>query len=279
MARRLFGFRRIGHAGTLDPLAEGVLPLCLGRATRLADRLAGGVKVYYGELLLGVITSTDDLEGEVLSTTAPAKVDSTALRSVFERFKGRILQRPPAFSAIKQGGVPAYRRARRGAVVDLAPRLVDVHDIVLVGWDGEVARVLVRCGKGAYIRALARDIGQELGCGGTLQRLVRLQVGRFQLADAFSPDELHHAAASNTLREAVMPVDYVLDDLPALVLDDAAATRARHGQTWPGEPSDQPDARAYDERGELIGLVSSSPEAEGGASWRLRLLLDEDRDS
>ena len=189
--RRAYGLKRVGHGGTLDPAVTGVLPIALGPATRLLPYLQGD-KVYRAVVQLGVRTSSDDLEGEVLVRRIPPPLDAAILEEALASFRGEIQQRPPAVSAVHVGGERAYARARRGEVVELAPRPVTIHSLCLVAWDPAEARVEleVRCSAGTYIRSLARDLGELLGCGGALARLRRTATLGFDLSTAVDLERL-----------------------------------------------------------------------------------------
>jgi tRNA pseudouridine55 synthase len=192
--RRAYGLKRVGHGGTLDPAVTGVLPMALGPATRLLPYLSGE-KVYRAMVQLGVRTSSDDLEGEVLERMPPPVLDIAALEEALARFRGEILQRPPAVSAVHVGGERAYVRARRGELVELEPRPVTIHSLQLLSWDPAEARLEleVRCSAGTYIRSLARDLGEHLGCGGALARLRRTETLGFDLSSAVDLDRLANA--------------------------------------------------------------------------------------
>ena len=204
--RRAYGLKRVGHGGTLDPAVTGVLPIALGPATRLLPYLQGD-KVYRAVVQLGVRTSSDDLEGEVLERRPPPPLDTNALETALAGFRGAILQRPPAVSAVHVGGERAYVRARRGEAVELEPRPITIHRLELLGWDPAVARLEleVRCSAGTYIRSLARDLGELLGCGGALARLRRTETLGFDLSSAVDLDRL-----------ASTPPPPLLDPLAAL---------------------------------------------------------------
>lgn len=188
LVRRAYGLRRVGHGGTLDPSVTGVLPMALGSATRLLNYLDGN-KVYRAVLRLGLRTSTDDLEGDPLEPLGGPIPDQEALEMALANFRGDILQRPPQVSAVHVDGMRAYQRLRRGEVVVLAPRPVTIHQLELLRWDGDRAELEleVRCSAGTYIRALARDLGLMLGCGGTLARLRRTEALGFRLDQAVPP--------------------------------------------------------------------------------------------
>lgn len=189
--RRAFGIRRVGHGGTLDPAVTGVLPIAVGPATRLLPYLQGD-KVYRGTVQLGLTTRSDDLQGEVLTTAPVPPLETTDLEQALVGFRGPILQRPPQVSAVHVDGERAHVRSRRGEELDLAPRPVTVHRLELLGWDPERGRLelLVGCSAGTYIRSLARDLGERLGCGGALASLRRLEALGFGIEGAVGLEEL-----------------------------------------------------------------------------------------
>ena len=252
--------------------------MCLGRSTRLADWISGGDKVYYAELRLGVTTSTDDLEGEVLTERPVPSLTRDGVRGVLATFVGEITQRPPIYSAIKLGGQAAYRRARRGETVEVPERQVEIHRIDLVALDERSLTIVVNCGKGTYIRSLARDVGENLGCGAVLQRLVRLRVGGFSIGDSVSLDDLAALAETPDLGGALLPVDTALLHLPSMVLDQPRSSAAALGQPWEAHRPSEGWVRAYDSVGDLLGLVRLDASDESAVSppprpWRLRRLL------
>ena len=261
--RRLFGTRRVGHAGTLDPLAAGVLPLALGRATRLIDRLAEADKEYYAEAILGLRTSTDDAAGEVLERSPVPPFSAAELDAALAAFEGEIEQLPPRYSALKVAGRRAYDLAREGREVAVAPRRVTIHEIERCGWDRPVLGFKVRCSKGTYIRALVRDLGERVGVGGSLRRLVRLRVGPFHLRDALGPEELR-----TDERDLLLAPDVVILEGPALVLGEDQLDHVRHGRPWPSPTAGPPLARAYTVDGRLAGLLTGS-----GGCWRPKLVF------
>jgi tRNA pseudouridine55 synthase len=237
--RRLAGERRVGHAGTLDPLAEGVLVVLLGRATRLADLVQATHKTYVARLALGTATSTDDAEGVVIAEAAlPAVVD---LESVLGQFRGEIRQVPPAYSAVKVAGQRAYAVARRGGAVILDARPVTIYDLKVVG----PLTLEVTCSKGTYIRSLARDIATALGTVGHLAHLVRTRVGPFALADAAPLDTLDVA-------QSLLPPDAALPDAPAWHLAEADASRFLNGQSVPAAGLHGRAVRVYDPSERLV---------------------------
>jgi tRNA pseudouridine55 synthase len=238
--RRALGAEKAGHGGTLDPLATGVLPIALGEATKTVAWAMAGRKVYRFTLRWGEARDTDDTEGKVIATS-PVRPDAAGIAAVLPRFTGDVIQRPPAYSALKLDGARAYDLARDGAVVTLAPRPVRIDTLRSLGQpDADHAEFEAVVGKGTYIRALGRDLGEALGTCAHVTALRRLAVGPFTLADAISLDKLamlgHSAADSGHL----LPIETALDDIPALALTEAEAHRLRCGQTvTPLQPSDR----------------------------------------
>lgn len=230
LLRRLTGTRRIGHAGTLDPLASGVLPILVGAATRFSEELTGGHKRYQAVVRLGIHSATDDAQGP-LTAGGPLPADNEA-SAALAGFVGAFLQRPPSFSARKQDGKVAHRAARAGSPIDLPSRMVTVEAIELLALEhGETwldAEVAIRCGPGTYIRSIARDLGERLGCGGYLASLRRTGTAGLDVSDAVTPDQLVDLAAAGRLGEAILPVAALLP-LPRLTLDRAEASRFVHG--------------------------------------------------
>jgi tRNA pseudouridine55 synthase len=232
LLRRLTGMRRIGHAGTLDPLASGVLPILVGQATRFSEELTGGHKRYEAVIRLGARSATDDAEGPIAPGTGPLP-DDAAVRDALRSFVGTFPQRPPAFSARKHGGRTAHRAARAGEVLDLPERTVTVESIDVLAVRRPEADMLdvtidIRCGAGTYIRAIARDLGERLGCGGHLRALRRTEAAGLLVGDAVSPERLEALAAEDRLGDAILPVGTLLP-LPAVRIDGEAAWRFRHG--------------------------------------------------
>jgi tRNA pseudouridine55 synthase len=269
--RRRLGQQRVGHAGTLDPLAGGVLPLCLGRATRLAERVAAGHKLYAADIVLGVTTDTCDAEGRVLAVRDPTALRLEQVVRALGTLVGPQAQVPPTFSAVKLAGQPAYRRARRGEALQLAARPITIHGIALLGWAPPRLSIALHCSKGTYVRALARDLGEALGCGAYLEALVRLQVGRFTLAEAVPPEALERAAGAGRLPAVLLPPDVVCLELPAVVLTPAEVRYFVHGRPIPGRRSAAVEARAYTADGRFLGLLRGA-----GAHWQPQLLLTTD---
>jgi tRNA pseudouridine55 synthase len=231
LLRRLSGTRRIGHAGTLDPLASGVLPVLVGAATRFSEELTGGRKRYDALVRLGQTSATDDAAGPIQPGAGPLP-DDGAIRAAVPDFVGTFEQRPPDFSARKARGLTAHRAARGGTPIEVPPRQVTVDSIEVVaiepgnGWLD--VRLDVRCGAGTYIRSIARDLGERLGCGGHLAALRRTEAAGLRVEDAVTPEVLERLAADGRLADALQPVADLIG-LPRLALDADLARRFRHG--------------------------------------------------
>ena len=239
--RRVLREKRVGHAGTLDPMATGVLLVCVGQATRVVEYLTAGQKVYRAEAQLGVTTDTYDADGQVVATAPVPSLTADDLRGALAGFVGEIQQRPPAYSAIKQGGEAAYRKARRGEAVELPARPVTIHGIELLDWDPAASKftIDVTCGPGTYIRSLTHDLGQVLGCGAVLTRLTRIRSGQFAIEDAVALDALADAARSGDLAPYLHPIATALRKLTRVPVDAERAARLTRGQfiTCPEPPS------------------------------------------
>jgi len=234
LVRRLTGMRRIGHAGTLDPLASGVLPILIGAATRFSDDLTGGSKRYDAVFRLGARSATDDAQGPIEAGSPPPDVGAAA--AALGAFVGTFEQRPPAFSARKIGGVVAHRAARSGQPVDAPARPVHVDSIAITGsvaGDGWLdLRCDILCGPGTYIRSIARDLGDRLGCGGYLRSLRRTVAAGLRVEDAISPEQLDELARAGHIDDAILPIAPLLR-MPHLELDDEDARRFAHGAAVP----------------------------------------------
>jgi tRNA pseudouridine55 synthase len=264
--KRAFGAKKAGHAGTLDPLATGCLPIAFGEATKTVPFAMDGRKIYRFTVAWGVETDTDDSEGKQTETSAkrPSRDDIQAL---LPTFTGAIQQTPPQFSAIKVDGERAYDLAREGETVDLAAREIQVHRLELLDNTEDNAVFETETGKGAYVRALARDMGRALGCFGHVSALRRVQVGPFEEGDLISLDEIERLRLSppgeGNLADHLLPVETALDDIPALAVSGADAARLRRGQAVLLRGRDAPllSGTCYvTEQGALVALA----EAEGG---------------
>ena len=255
LVRRLTGMRRIGHAGTLDPLASGVLPILVGSATRFSDDLTGGTKRYEAVIRLGIRSATDDGQGPLEIGARPP--DPATATAALASFVGTFEQRPPAFSARKVDGAVAYRAARSGKPLEVASRRVTVHGIDPLsvepgdGWLD--LRCDIRCGPGTYIRSIARDLGERLGCGGHLHALRRTEASGLRASDALAPGMLQELADSGRLGEAILPVASLLR-LPDIRLGGEAAGRFLHGSTVLMRSEQGAGRHAVYADGELLGV-------------------------
>ena len=264
-ARRLLGERRIGHAGTLDPAATGVLPLAVGDATRVLEYLTDASKTYLAEVTFGVETDSFDADGVVTAVADPASLDADRLERALAAFQGEIAQVPPMHAAIKIGGRRLYELARRGEEVERPSRVVTISTLSLVEWSPPIATLLVDCSKGTYVRALASNLGTALDVGAHLSNLVRLRTGPFRLCHAVTLTELADAPLPWIWPHLAFHPDAVLGDWPALLFDSEAAATWGHGGRVPADGVAHGPCRAYDEAGTWLGVGLADLEA---ASWR-----------
>ena len=251
--RGIFQEKRIGHAGTLDPMATGVLPVFVGRATRAVEFAGEGEKEYVAGLRLGLVTNTQDTSGETLEEH-PVSVTQEALEQVLEQFRGEIDQVPPMYSAIKINGKKLYGLARKGREVERPARKVTIHSLTLESREGEADfTIRVRCSKGTYVRTLCHDIGQALGCGGCMSSLRRTMAAGFTLEDAVKLDEVQQAQDPAKL---LLPVDAYFAQKPVLLLKADAEKKVRNGMTviLPQAPGVSGECRVYGESGEFLAL-------------------------
>lgn len=228
-AKRLYRAEKAGHTGTLDPFATGLLPLCLGEATKFSQFLLDADKVYLAEVKFGVRTSSGDLDGEIIAIRSVDLLE-TQVRRALEGFLGEIEQVPPMHSALKHQGRPLYEYARKGIEIERPARRVVVHSLELESFTGDACVLRVHCGKGFYVRALADDLGEVLGCGAHLSGLRRTAVGRFDIADAVTQTQLE-ACSEPERDERLLPADALITELPELALDPESAWQISHGQT------------------------------------------------
>ncbi len=266
--RRLTRQRRVGHAGTLDPSASGVLPVCLGQATRVAEYLSASGKCYRAVVVFGVVTNTYDAEGEVLRS-APVHLTRAEIAAVLPEFLGQQMQVPPLYSAIKLAGQPLYKLARAGIAAECQARPVAIHRLDIVDWQPPALTLDVECSKGTYIRSLAHDLGERLGCGAHLGGLVRLRSGPFTLDESLTLEELAAALEDGSWSNYLYAPDEALLDWLAVILGPATEKRLLLGQNLPfpppgdlpvsGERAITPDApllRAYSTDGRFLGILS-----------------------
>lgn len=268
--RRVFNMKRIGHTGTLDPMATGLMVVCLGQATRLVEYMTAHDKRYEGRIVLGERTTTDDAEGDVVERLPVPELNDADLSRIESAFTGDILQRPPAFSAVSVGGRRAYAVARAGGTLELAERPVTVHSVRLALCGANQLDLQVHCGPGTYIRSIARDIGTLLGCGAHLSQLRRLSVGRFDVRDAVTLEQLPGAIEASD-GELVLPLDDGVCTMEAALVEDAPAALLanglRHQLAGLGIAIDP--VRVYSRGGSFVGVGSIDQAGE----MRLRKVL------
>jgi tRNA pseudouridine55 synthase len=247
---------RLGHTGTLDPLASGVLVLCLGSATRLTEHIQDMDKTYQARLLLGARSDSDDAEGTITTVAGASAPERAAVEGALRTFVGEIEQVPPAYSAARVIGRRAYDLARQGEAVSLAPRRVRIYEITLLSYDYPHLEMEVRCGKGTYLRALARDLGEHLGCGALVAALRRTRVGPFEQSAALGLD-----ADPETARANLLPAAAAVAELSRITVSPEQARRLRHGQGLVLPESALPageQAAVFDSEGHLIAIASIS---------------------
>jgi tRNA pseudouridine55 synthase len=269
VARRLFRAAKAGHTGSLDPLATGLLPICFGEATKVAGLLLGSCKAYEAGCLLGATTTTDDAEGAIVERRNVPVLADAEIHQALAALSGHITQIPPVYSALKQAGVPLYRRARRGEEVVAPPRQVDVYRFELLENLGDRLRLLVECGSGTYVRSLVRDLGERLGCGAHVTALRRLWVEPFREPRMSRLDELADLAETGleALDRHLLPLEQGLAGYPRVCLGKDATLRLRQGQVVEIAGAAPPGrCVALDEAGRAIAL------AECDADGRLRSL-------
>ena len=259
--RKVVGQKKIGHTGTLDPDATGVLPVCLGRATKVCELLTDHDKTYEALLLLGKTTDTQDISGEVLEEKNPAHLTEEEVRSCIESFIGEYDQVPPMYSALKVNGKKLYELAREGKTVERKSRRVQIHGIRILEMNLPHVRMEVDCSKGTYIRTLCHDIGEKLQVGGCMEELERTKVGRFLKEDAVTLDEVSQKMEQGEGAELFTPLDQIFEELPAVTVTDAKAWMSYNGNDLPErfllekeEWTDGQEVRVYDSRKNFIGL-------------------------
>ena len=247
--RRVFNTRRIGHGGTLDPMATGVLPVFVGRATRGVEFFEHAEKTYEATLRLGIATDTEDITGTVLAEQ-PVTVTEAEFLAVLDQFRGEILQIPPMYSALKVNGQKLCDLARKGKEVERTPRPITIFELECLAFHGDTARLRVRCSKGTYIRTLCKDIGQALGCGGCMTALRRVTAGEYGIENAVPLQEL---LDSETPEKYLQKVDTMFADLPAITLTEKQEARCRNGNSFTLKMADG-RYRVYSQSGEFLAL-------------------------
>ena len=271
-ARGLTGIRQIGHSGTLDPMATGVLVLCLGKATRLLEYLTGLSKTYQAGVTLGTATDTYDATGTIISRHPLPELTAEALEQTMDGFRGEIMQTPPAYSAIKRNGEAQYKRARRGEAVELDPRPVTVYELTLVRFDDGVIQIRLTCSAGTYVRSIAHDLGVVLGCGAHLSSLRRLAVGPFGIDQAVTLQQL----AEEDWQRWLLPPSAAVAHLARVELAEGEASRLIHGLSIAArQPIAQGLACAFDPAGRLVAVVR--PDLQRQAWQPVKVLATPDK--
>jgi len=257
--KRIYNAKKAGHAGTLDPLASGILPIAFGEATKTVPYVQDGEKAYRFTVLWGAETNTDDSDGEIVARSE-LRPERGAIEALLPRFRGMVSQKPPAFSAIKINGERAYHLAREGEIVDLTARIVTIHELEIVAMEGDETVFETRCGKGTYVRAIARDLGRELGCFGHVTALRRTRVGPFVEADAVPLAALEDPA---TAEKALLRVEAGLGELTRILVDRTDAARLRRGQGMLLRGADAPfEGQAYAVCGGVVIAIGTIEGAE-----------------
>jgi len=285
--RHLFGGVKVGHAGTLDPAATGVLPVLIGRGTRIAEYLVEWDKEYCAVLRLGETTDTQDATGTVLASQVNDQVTPEAIYKVADRFRGPIEQVPPMYSAVKVGGVPLYKSARAGKTVARDVRTIVIHTLEVLAIQGRDVTLRIVCSKGTYVRTLCADIGEALGVGGHMLALERKRVGPLTIDHALTVDEVVTRHALGRLGDDLLSLDHALDQLGIAVVDEHTIDRVRHGTPVPeakilrwggvadGERGSHMLVRIHGTDGRLVA-IGKCPEISGGVLKVEKVLIDQD---
>jgi tRNA pseudouridine55 synthase len=275
--RKLLQQKRVGHTGTLDPMATGVLPICVGQATRVAEYLSESGKAYQAEITFGTVTDTYDAEGTIIRTRNTDTLTLEHIKDLLPHFLGPQLQVPPLYSAIKIQGQPAYKHARAGEALTLEPRAVEITQLHIVNWQHPKLTLNVECSKGTYIRSLAYDMGEALECGAHLTALVRTRSGPFTIEQSLTLEQLTETVQQGQIATCLFPADYALQNYPALHLDAETAQRVLHGNafhyeldTTISQPHRSALARLYDPKGRFLAIAAWDAE---DALWQPRKVL------
>lgn len=262
LVRRQTRQRHVGHVGTLDPIAEGVLPVCLGKATRVTPYILSQHKTYVAEIELGIATDTYDIEGTVTQRTDPSNVSREQIEQTIARFRGSILQKPPMYSALKKNGRRLYDLARAGIEVERDDRQVEIYRIDIVRWRLPYFTIEIECGRGTYVRSVAHDIGQAIGCGAYLKGLVRTVFGPFRIENSVNVDQFLDEVKIASWQGRLYPIDTVFACSSAAVVDAAQERDIINGSTVSLEVEDATQhCRAYSKDGRFIALLRLSAES------------------
>lgn len=254
--RGILRMKKIGHTGTLDPDATGVLPVCLGKATKLCEMFTDRSKTYEAVMHLGIVTDTQDITGKILEEH-DVNVSKEQLEEVLEKFKGPILQIPPMYSALKVNGKKLYEYARAGIEVERKPRPIEIYQLEMKHREGSFIKLTVSCSKGTYIRTLCHDIGKELGCGACMESLVRTRVGRFQISEALTLSQIEQLRNEKILETKILPIEEVFCELPQVIVKEAYDHLVHNGnplRTCEISADIHTMIRLYDSKKEFIGI-------------------------
>jgi len=264
------GIRRAGHTGTLDPRASGVLVVLVGPSVRLSEYISASDKRYQAIIRLGSSTDTYDAEGEFTKTDQPVDVSIEEFEKVLKTFEGEVEQTPPQYSAVKVGGRKAYEMARKGEEVELEPRIIQVHHLEVLEWALPEVVVDVHCSSGTYVRSLANDLGEILGCGAYLVGLRRTKSGRFSLRDSVPLRRLQEAFHDGSWYQFLIPAAEALGDWPAIELDPDEVQQVRHGHRAKAEEGTEPGkmVRGVSTQGELVALMECIEGEDGSPEWQ-----------
>jgi tRNA pseudouridine55 synthase len=266
--------KRVGHAGTLDPLASGVLPICVGQATRVAEYLSESGKAYQAEIQFGTATDTYDAEGAITATASTTELTLSMIEETIDRFRGPQTQYPPLYSAIKIEGQPAYKRARAGEAIVLEPRTIVIYALEILAWNPPRLTMAIECSKGTYIRSLAHDFGTQIGCYAYLEALIRTRSGPFTLADSITLDQFADAVETNAVHHYAFPFDKALEQYPAIKLDAETVKRVKHGNPFNIAIANNSGlARVYDNNEEFIAIAEWNEEQQ---AWQPKKVFASD---
>jgi tRNA pseudouridine55 synthase len=268
LVKRLTGERHAGHAGTLDPDASGVLPVCLGKATRVVEFLMDNKKTYRASIELGKATDTFDGSGKVVYQGDTSNIDIKKVERVLEAFRGNIEQTPPMYSALKHQGQPLYQLARAGINIERKSRPVTIFRLELVTWQPPLVTLEIECSKGTYIRSLANDLGEVLGCGAYLKSLIRSRYGIFNIEEAISLAQLEEEVKGGNWQQYLYPIDSVLQDMSAIKVDEGGEAAIRTGNLLKNMAQDNAEGkycRAYSRDGRFLGILTRDKDS---GNWR-----------
>src|SRR6266487_181574 len=259
--RRFLKQKRVGHAGTLDPAASGVLPICVGQATRVAEYLSESGKAYQAEVIIGAATDTYDSEGAITAKASTTDLTLARIEETLSHFLGLQIQVPPVYSAIKLQGQPAYKRARAGEDITLEPRPIVFYSLKVIDWIPPRLTLAIECSKGTYIRSLAHDLGMQLGCYAYLDALTRTRSGPFKLSESISLEQLADAIETNTTQDYLYPLDKALEQYPAITLNADTTEWVKHGNAFSISAEYSTGlARVYDSTGHFLAIAEWNEE-------------------